>query len=102
MMGTGVRIPGLLNQVQTIPIRQAEIQNDEIRMMGGIHHHAKLAGFRTEHLIVAGFQIGFDKASDVGLVLYDQDLVLVIAHRPHPLFPAQSGIPHRRPSCFPR
>ena len=71
-------------------------------MMGGIHHHAKLAGFRAEHLIVAGFQIGFDKASDVGLVLYDQDLVLVIAHRPHPLFPAQSGIPHRRPFCFPQ
>ena len=58
--------------------------------------------FRTEHLIVAGFQIGFDKASDVGLVLYDQDFVLVIAHRPHPLFPEQSGIPHRRPSYFPQ
>lgn len=98
--GHGVRFPDFLNQVQTIPIRQAEIQNDEIRTMGGVHHYAERTGLRAEHLIVTGFQIGFDKASDVGLVLYDQDLVLVIAHRPHPLFPAQSGIPHRRPSCF--
>ena len=71
-------------------------------MMGGIHHHAKLAGFRAEHLIVAGFQIGFDKTFDVGLVLYDQDLEFVIAHRPHPLFPEQSGILRRRPSYFPQ
>ena len=100
--GSCVRFPDFLNQVQPIPIRQTEIQNDEVRMMGGIHHHAKLAGFRAEHLIVAGFQIDFDKTSDVGLVLYNQNFVLVIAHRPHPLFPEQSGIPRRRPSYFPQ
>ena len=100
--GHGVCLPNFLNQAHTVSIRQTKIQKDEVRMMGGIHHHAKLAGFRAEHLIVAGFQIGFDKTSDVGLVLYDQNFVLVIAHRPHPLFPEQSGIPHRRPSYFPR
>ena len=100
--GYSVRLSHLLNQTHAISVRQTEIQNDEIRMMGGVHHHAERTGFRAEHLIVAGFQIGFDKASDVGLVLYDQNFVLVIAHRPRPLFPEQSGIPHRRPSYFPQ
>ena len=98
--GYGIRLSCLPNQTHAIPIRQAEIQNDEIRMMGGVHHHAERTGLRAEHLIIAGFQIGFDKAPDVGLVLYDQDLVLVIAHSPHPLFPAQSGTPHRCHVCF--
>ena len=51
-----------MNQTHAIPIRQAEIQNDEVRMMGSVHHHAERTGFRAEHLIVTGFQIGFDKA----------------------------------------
>lgn len=45
---------------------------------------------RAENLIVAGFQICFNEALDVGFILYDQDLKFVIAHRPHPLFPEQS------------
>ena len=98
--GHSVRPSHLLNQTHAIPIRQTEIQNDEVRMMGSVHHHAKRTGLRAEHLIVAGFQIGFDKTSDVGLVLYNQNFVLVIAHRPHPLFPEQNGIPHRRHFCF--
>ena len=98
--GYGIRLSCFLDQTHAISVRKAEIQNDEIRMMGGVHHHAERTGLRAEHLIVAGFQIGFDKASDVGLILYDQDLVLVIAHRPHSLFPEQSGIPHRCHVCF--
>ena len=98
--GHGIRLSHLLNQTHAIPIRQAEIQNDEVRSMRGVHHHAERTGLRTEHLIVTGFQIGFDKTSDVGFILYDQDLEFVIAHRPHPLFPEQNGIPHRRHFCF--
>ena len=69
-----VRLSHLLNQTHAIPIRQAEIQNDEVRMMGSIHHHAERTGLRAENLIVAGFQICFNEASDVGFILYDQDL----------------------------
>ena len=29
--------------------------------MGGVHHHAERTGLRAEHLIIAGFQIGFVK-----------------------------------------
>ncbi len=76
--GNSVRLSHLLNQTHTIPIRQAKIQNDEVRMMGSIHHYPERTGLRTEHLIVAGFQIGFDKASDVGLVLYNQNLELLL------------------------
>ena len=88
--GHSVRLSHLLNQTHAIPIRQAEIQNDEVRMMGSVHHHAECTGLRAENLIVAGFQICFNEASDVGFILYDQDLKFVIAHRPHPLFPEQS------------
>ena len=59
-------------------------------MMGSVHHHAERTGLRAENLIVAGFQICFNEASDVSFILYDQDLKFVIAHRPHPLFPEQS------------
>ena len=68
--------------------------------MGGVHHHAQRAGFRTEHLIIAGFQIGSDKTADVGFILDDQNFVLVIARRRRPLFPEKNGIQRRRFPCF--
>lgn len=66
--------------------------------MGGIHHHAQRTGFRAEHLIIAGFQIGSDETADVGFILDDQNFILVIAHRRHPLFPEQNG--KQRPPLF--
>ena len=36
--GNCVRLSHLLNQTHAIPIRQAEIQNDEVWMMGSVHH----------------------------------------------------------------
>lgn len=50
--GHSVRLSHLLDQAHAIPIRQAKIQNDEIRMMGSVHHH-KVSG------IVSGISILF-------------------------------------------
>ena len=88
--------------IQTIPVGQAKVKDDEVGVVGDEHGHAHHAGLGHQRLIAVGLQQGLDEAADVRLILDDKYLEFIIAHPlfpPYPLlpFPARTGwsCPHR-------
>ena len=99
--GGHILLPHGTDEFQPVPVRQAQIQNDQIRVVGGEQGQAHGTGMSHQSLIIVGGEQRFDKAADICLILYDQDLEFVIAHLLHPPFqflrsPARSGwsFPH--------
>ena len=97
-------LPHKTDELQTVPVRQAQIQDDEIRIVGGEQGLAHGAGVGNKGLIAVGLQQRLNKAADVGLVFHDQNLEFVIAHLRFPpsqsiRSPARSGCWCPRPPC---
>ena len=94
--GGHVLLPHGADKLQTVPVRQAQIQNDQIRVVGGKQGQAHGTGVGHQRLIIIGGQQRFDKAADIRLILHNEDFEFIIAHLLHPPFqflrsPARSG-----------
>ena len=102
--GGQILLPDGADGVQTVPIGQAEVQDDEVRVIGDEHGHAHHAGLGHQRLIAVGLQQGLDEAADVRLILDDKYLEFIIAHPlfpPYPLLrsPARTGWSYPRRAC---
>ena len=64
----------LAQNVQTVHIRQAQIQNHQIRAVGGDHGHGLGSAGGPHSLVAIGGENGGDKAGDALFVLNDQNL----------------------------
>ena len=97
-------LPHKTDELQSVPVRQAQIQDDKVRIVGGEQGLAHGAGVGNKGLIAVGLQQRFNKAADVGLIFHDQNLEFVIAHLRFPpsrsiRSPARSGCWCPRPPC---
>ena len=103
--GGHVLLPHGADQLQAVPVRQAQVQNDQVRIVGGEQSQAHGAGVGHQRLIIIGGQQRFDKAADIRLILHNEDFEFIIAHLLHPPFqflrsPARSGWWFHRPPSF--
>ena len=103
--GGQILLPDGADRVQTIPVGQAEVQDDEVRIIGDEHGHAHHAGLGHQRLIAVGLQQRLNEAADIGLIFHHKDLEFIIAHLRSPpsrfllsLTRTEWSCPHR--VCF--
>ena len=94
--GGQVLLAHIPDQLHAIPVRQTEVEDDQVWVAGTEHRLPQFAGGGHKRLVAVGLQQGIDEAADIGLVFYDQHFEFVIAHLDFPpsqwiRFPARSG-----------
>ena len=82
--GGHILLPHGADEFQPVPVRQAQVQDHQIRVVGCEQGQAHGAGVRHQRLIVVRGQQRFNEAADVRLVLHDQHLIFIIVHPLHP------------------